>query len=45
MDLEGLARLRAYPFAIDVCLVLEERLIGELRGWLAVVPRGSKLRD
>lgn len=30
MDLKGLARLCAYPFAIDVCLALEKRLVIQL---------------
>jgi hypothetical protein len=30
VDLEGLARLCVYPFSVDVCLVLEERLVVEL---------------
>lgn len=39
MDLKGLAGLCAYPFAIDVCLVLEKGLVGELGRWLAVAPK------
>lgn len=30
MDLEGLSRFCAYPFSIDICLCLEERLIVQL---------------
>jgi hypothetical protein len=30
VDLEGLARLRVYPFSVDVCLVLQERLVVKL---------------
>lgn len=30
MDLKGLARLCVYPFSIDICLALEQRLVVEL---------------
>ncbi|KAH8638596.1 succinate-semialdehyde dehydrogenase [Alternaria alternata] len=30
MDLESLARLCIYPFSVDICLALQERLVIEL---------------